>query len=142
MSNYVKLSKKEKAAAVMRLKSQEERQRIDFRAGIYDGRMWTIYRGDRRLLEALELMDMGGIEDECPAESDRQKVLAGFLAHHYGEQGGNPLDIDCLLASVFPPGSPHNAEYVDGFQLGATMAWDEIKHLLKAGAGSEGAGAA
>lgn len=126
----------------MMLKLQEERQRSDFLAGVNDGRTWTIYRADRPSLEALELVDAVGIDEECPGETDRQKVFAAYFVDYYGEEGGNHLDVAGLMASVFPLGSSHGAEYVNGFQLGAMMAWNAIKPLLKAGAGSEGAGAA
>ena len=144
MSNYVKLSKKEKATAVARLKlAQEEEHKRDFQTGMADGRNWAIQRGDCGVLEALDWVS-GNYDPESDDKYlwNQQAVLARMLARYHGERFGKELSVAELQRSLFPPNRPHTFEYVNGFQIGATMAWDEIKPLLKAGAGSEGAGAA
>ena len=144
MTTIKKLTKEEKATAVARLKlAQEEEHKRDFQTGMADGRNWAIQRGDCGELEALDWV-AGNYDPEVEDKYlwNQQAVLARMLARHHGERFGKELSVAELQRSLFPPNRPHTFEYVNGFQIGATMAWDEIKPLLKAGAGSEGAGAA
>lgn len=144
MTTIKKLTKEEKATAVARLKlAQEEEHKRDFQTGMADGRNWAIQRGDCGELEALDWV-AGNYDPEVEDKYlwNQQAVLARMLARHHGERFGKELSVAELQRTLFPPNRPHTFEYVNGFQIGATLAWDEIKPLLKAGAGSEGAGAA
>ena len=144
MATLKKLTNAEKALAVARLKqAREEEERRDYQTGMEDGRNWAIQRGDCGELEALDYV-AGNYDPEVEDKYlwNQQAVLARMLARHHGERFGKELSVAELQRSLFPPNRPHTFEYVNGFQIGATMAWDEIKPLLKAGAGSEGAGAA
>ncbi len=144
MTTIKKLTKEEKATAVARLKlAQEEEHKRDFQTGMADGRNWAIQRGDCGELEALDWV-AGNYDPEVEDKYlwNQQAVLARMLARHHGERFGKELSVAELQRTLFPPNRPHTFEYVNGFQIGPTLAWDEIKPLLKAGAGSEGAGAA
>ena len=144
MTTLKKLTKEEKALAVARLnQAREEEERRDCQTGMEDGRNWAIQRGDCGELEALDYV-AGNYDPDGDDKYiwNQQAVLARMLARHHGERFGKELSVAELQRSLFPPNRPHTFEYVNGFQIGATMAWDELKPLLKAGAGSEGAGAA
>ena len=144
MATLKKLTNAEKALAVARLKqAREEEERRDCQTGMEDGRNWAIQRGDCGELEALDYV-AGNYDPDGDDKYiwNQQAVLARMLARHHGERFGKELSVAELQRSLFPPNRPHTNGYVGGFQIGATMAWDEIKPLLKAGAGSEGAGAA
>ena len=123
------MANEEKAMAVARLKrSREEQHTHDFRTGMADGRVWAIQRGECRDLEALEWLDAGdGIEFADLAEGNRQRVFARALAENYRDRFGREPAAADMLASMFPPNRPYTAGYVDGFQLGASMVWDELK---------------
>ena len=144
MATLKKLTNAEKALAVARLKqAQEEQYMRDFQAGMADGRNWAIQRGDCGELEALYWLEANSdLETEDQNDWDRQQVCARMLARRHEELFGEELVAAEVQRSLFPPNRPHTNGYVGGFQIGATMAWDELKPLLKAGAGSEGAGAA